>query len=56
MSKEYRVLLSEMERNILIRVLAEKHNQMLACGEYPDIIDEMIVKLGKVAERKGFFR
>ena len=55
MKGNYQVTLSEMERNILIRVLAEKHNQMLADGEYPDVIDDMIIKIGKAPAKKGFF-
>ena len=47
MERLYRINLTGMERKILIRVLAEKHNQMLDEGEYPDMIDDMILKIGK---------
>lgn len=55
MEAKYQITLTDMERSILVRALAEKHNQMIQAGLYPDMVDDLILKIGKATAKRGWF-
>lgn len=55
MEVKYQITLTETERSILVRALAEKHNQMIQSGLYPDMVDDLILKIGKASAKRGWF-
>ena len=55
MEAKYQITITETERSILIRALVEKHNQMITAGLYPDMVDNIMLKIGKAPAKRGWF-
>ena len=43
--KKAKIELDDMERRILVKLLYEKHNELIRKGRYTDAIDELILKI-----------
>ena len=43
--KKTKIKLDDMERRILVKLLYEKHNELIREGRYTDAIDELILKI-----------
>ncbi len=43
--KRMKIAFDELERRILVKLLYEKHNELLRAGEPTDAIDELILKI-----------
>lgn len=43
--KKVKIKLDDMERRILVKLLYEKHNELIREGRYTDAIDELILKI-----------
>ena len=48
--KSIKIKLDDMEFRIIVKLLYEKHNELLQEGRYTDAIDELLIKL---LEKKG---
>lgn len=43
--KKIKIKLDDMERRILVKLLYEKHNELIREGGYTDAIDDLILKI-----------
>ena len=49
--KKIKIKLDDTEFRIIVKLLYEKHNELLQEGRYTDAIDELLIKL---LEKKGY--
>ncbi len=49
--KKFKIKLDVTEFRIIVKLLYEKHNELLQEGRYTDAIDELLIKL---PEKKGY--
>ena len=49
--KNIKIKLDDTEFRIIVKLLYEKHNELLQEGRYTDAIDELLIKL---LEKKGY--
>lgn len=52
MRDTYHIYLTAEERRVVINSLIELRNDFISRGEYPDIVDELIIKFTKAKVKK----
>ena len=51
-TQKYDVYLTAEEKRLLLNVLIDKRNLLMAAGKYTDAIDDLIVKITKARPRR----
>ena len=51
-SKKYYIALDDYERGVIINCLNEKRNKLIADGKYTDAVDEVLLKILNVKQKK----
>ena len=51
-TQKYDVYLTAEEKRLLLNVLIDKRNLLMAAGKYTDAIDDLIVKITKARQKR----
>lgn len=52
MKEKYNIVLNEYERKIIINILNELRNRLIANGRYTDAVDELLLKIINAKKKK----